>query len=164
MEQFVVPGTDPLVGFFSSALKPGVALAWFCADPGVDNHCGDPICDDSGNNCVDDKLGQNGAIWDTTRAHVISVLGGGNEAAVPAEARDTKTYLLLWTKALVKYFRVAAQAPTDLSSPSFDAFAPADGDITIEPQHDDFVKVKYLDKLELQLSYTVGNVDTITFR
>jgi hypothetical protein len=161
MEQFTLPAS---MFYMVSALKPGDPLAFFCADPGVFNHCGDPICDDTGNHCVDDKLGLSGALWDTTRAHVVAVLGGGNEANVPADARDTKTYLLLWTKALVKYLRVAAQAPTDLSSPSFDSFTPADSDITIEPQSGNLVKVKYLNKLEMLLTYVDGNVETITFR
>ena len=163
MEQFFVPTAQERFGI-SSTLKPGNPFAYFCADPGVWSHCGDTICDDSGTHCVDDKLGLTGALWDSTRAHVVAVLGGGNESAVPAEARDTKTYLLLWAKALVKYLRAAAQAPADLSNPSFDAFTPADADITIEPQHDALVKVKYLDKLEVLLDYKLGNFERVTFR
>jgi hypothetical protein len=163
MEQFFTPTASERLGI-TTALKPGEPMAFFCADPGVFEHCGDPICDDSGNTCSDDKLGFNSPLWDGTRARVIAVLGGGNESAVPAEARDTKTYVLLWTKALVKYLRAAPQSPADLSNPAFDALTPSDGDITIETVHDDVVKVKYLNKFEMQLAYTAGAVQSITFR
>jgi hypothetical protein len=163
MEQFFTP-TDAERKGISTALKPGAPRAIFCADPGAFNHCGDPVCDDTGTTCTDDKLGLKGSLWDGTRAHVIAVLGGGDASAVPAEARETTTYVRIWTKALVKYLRVAAQAPADLSSPSLDALTPSDEDITIETIQGELVRVKFQNKLEMRLLPGSGDVQSITFR
>jgi hypothetical protein len=140
-----------------TVLKPGDPSAVFCADPGKFNFC---------RGGEGELHGLMGPLWDTTRQQVVKVLGGGNEASLPAEARDTKVYVQLFTRALVKYLRAASQAPApiELSRPAFDALAPSDADITIENVGGDAIVVKYLDKLEYRLLATSGNVQHITFR
>lgn len=163
MEELVLPAVNNGFGA-ATMLKPGPIEATFCADLGTFNHCGFETCDDSGNNCVQDKLGLSDTIWNGSQKQIIAVLGGGNEANVPAEVRDPNTFLMLWAKAYVKYLRAASQNPTDLSNPSLDGFTPADSDISFVPGANGAVTMKYLTKLEIGLVPTTGDVTTILFR
>jgi hypothetical protein len=168
MEQFMYPGgspqSDPLslgaANFFGfgSVLRPGDPVGVFCADANKQAFCGleDPA--------AGPVLGLSGALFDTTRQHVIAVLGSGNEASVPAPAKDNNTYLQLFAKALVKYYRAVPQSPTDLSQPAFDALTPADGDITVTPAGNDMAAVKYKNRFEMSLAVKAANVQKMTFR
>jgi hypothetical protein len=163
LEELLVPTAGDTQGY-TTLLKPGTANAQFCADIGTYNHCGFDICDDQGNNCVPDKLGRYGSLWDGAKQQVVAVLGGGNEASLAPELRDVNMYVALWAKALVKYLRAAPQSPTDLSSPTLAGLAPADSDITVTPGANGAVSVKYLTKLEVSLNPTSGDISAITFR
>jgi hypothetical protein len=135
-----------------TVLKPGFPIAMFCADPETMNLCGwDP-----------GTAGHQGAIFAATHEQVRTVLGGGDDAKIPADARDPATYVRFFAKALVKYLRAAPQSPTDLGSSSFDGLTPADGDITLEGSG--VATLKYLNKLELKLDVLAANIQRVTFR
>jgi len=166
MEQIVLPGAPELVAApalkalsagpqraarlgVRTVLKPGALDIAFCADPGTFAHCAGP--DGSPNEF-------RGRLVDTMR-HVQKVTGGifGDEIV------DVKVSARLFTKALVKYLRAAAQAPTDLSSPAFDALVPQDDEITVS-EAGGVVTVRYLDRLELTMRGGTSEMTSIVFR
>jgi hypothetical protein len=139
-----------------TALKPGNPSVAFCADPDVREHCWGDLGGD-----VVDPLGMNGPLWETTRKQILHVLGGDNPANVPAALLDRDLFVQVYTTALVKYLRVAAHAPADLSDP---ALAVEPSDIVIEHKTGDLVTVKYKNRLEYTLMPIAGNLQTMTFR
>jgi hypothetical protein len=183
MEQFITPADpatsrDPGVVRLSSgigaaslgitsALKAGgTSQAVFCTDP-APNGVGSEPGDAWGKyfqHCTEESGGLTEALFTGSQKQVLKVLGGGNIEQVPADAREPKFYLRMWTKALVKYLRAAAQLPADLSSPELAALLPADEDITIATVKDDLVKVKYKDRFELTVLVMSANVHEMKFR
>lgn len=131
---------------FSSALRPSDVIGVFCADPGTFKYC---------------RVGE-GGLFSATRARAVAQLGGGAPVNLSDAVRDRKTYVRLWVKALIKHLRAPEAA--DLSSASFDALTPEDSELSLETLHNDLVRVRYRNKLEIQVHYLSGSTELLVLR